>query len=178
MKPSTTWRSATLLGSVVVMAVASLLAHAAGAAEGEGVGEAAEHASSITPLFVGPLGALVLLGLVRLVRRRSLGPAWFVILPPLAFGLQELAERGLDSHMIEPSALVAALVQVPFALLAYALARVLRAAFVQVARFLTAPRSLPRVRTAAMSWPRSTRSVALVPVLAGNNRGRAPPRLR
>lgn len=173
-----TWRSGTLLaGSLVLMGVASVVTHLAGPAEAEGVSEASEHATAILPPLVGPLLALGLVGLARLGRRQALGPIWFLILPPLAFVLQELGERGLGSHMVEPGLLATALVQPPFALLAYALARLLRAAAIRVARFLRSPRRAPRPRVATVAWPRLTLSVALAPAVAGAHRGRAPPNL-
>jgi hypothetical protein len=179
MKGLPTWRTGALLASSLgVMAAASVATHLAGPAEAEGVSEAAEHAAALLPPVLGPFLALALLGLVRLARGRSLGPGWYLLLPPLAFGLQELAERGVNTQMVEPGVLAAALVQVPFALLAYLFARLLRAAVVRVARFLSAPRSTPRVRVAPVTWPRSTRSIARVPALAGAHRGRAPPYLR
>ena len=132
----------------------------------------------LLPPVVGPLVALGLLGLVRLVRGRSLGPAWYLLLPPLAFGIQELVERGVNAQMVEPGVLAAALVQVPFVLLAYLLARLLRAAVVRAARVLSAPQSTPRVRGSAISWPKPTLAPAPAFATAGAHRGRAPPHLR
>lgn len=179
MKALPTWRTSALLASsLAVMAAASVATHSAGHPEVEGVGEAAEHAALVLPPVLGPLLALSLLALVRIVRGRSLGPVWFLLLPPLAFGLQELVERGVNAQMVEPSVLAAALVQVPFALLAYLLARLLRAAVARVARFLSAPRSVPRVRVAPVSWTRPTLTVAPAFAVTGAHRGRAPPNLR
>lgn len=174
-----TWRTGALLASSLgVMAAASVATHLAGPAEAEGVSEAAEHAAVILPPVLGPLLALGLLGLVRFVRGCSLGPAWYLLLPPLAFGLQELVERGVNAQMVEPGVVAAALVQVPFALLAYALARLLRAAVVRVARFLSEPRQVPRVRAARVSWAKPTLTVVPALAVAGGHRGRAPPILR
>jgi hypothetical protein len=179
MKGLPSWRTGTLLdSSLAVMAAASFVAHMTGPAEAEGVTEAAEHASAILPPLVGPLAALGLLGIIRLARRRSLGPIWFLLLPPLAFALQEIAERALDSRMIEPTIFATALVQVPFALVAYALARLLRAAVIRVVRFLRAPRGLPRIRVTSTWRPGQTLALALVPADGGVHRGRAPPHLR
>lgn len=132
----------------------------------------------VLPPVLGPVLALGLLGLFRFVRRRSLGPAWYLLLVPLAFGLQELVERGVNSQMVEPGVLAAALVQVPFALLAYLLARLLRAAVVRVAKFFTAPRSMRRVRLAPVSWAHLTITVAPAFAVPGSHRGRAPPNFR
>src|SRR5712691_8857877 len=76
--------SVILIASVVVMTAASMIAHLAG---GEGPsGEAAEHAERVGVLtVVGPLAALLLLGVVWLLRGRSLRPVWFLFMSPLAF---------------------------------------------------------------------------------------------
>ncbi len=49
----------------------------------------------LLPPLVGPLGGLLLIGAIRVARGRSLSAMWFFIVPPLAFGLQELAEQVL-----------------------------------------------------------------------------------
>lgn len=173
------WRPGALLASsLLVMAIASFATHLAGPGEAEAGGEAAEHAAFMLPPLIGPLAALAILGFVRLVRRRTLGPAWFVLLPPIAFGLQEVTERLVNGQMAEPSILATGLVQVPFALLAYFLARILRAAVIRVARFLSAPRALPRLRVGRPMWLASLTSVVHVPAVVGTHRGRAPPSLR
>lgn len=178
LKRFPTWRTGALLASsLAVMAIASVATHLAAPAEigGEAAEHAVEHATVILPPMVGPLAALALLGFVRLLRRRSLGPAWFLLLPPLAFGLQEVTERLVNGQMAEPGILAMAVVQVPFALLAYFLARILRAAIIRVGCFLATPRVLPRLRVAGPSWLASPLTVAHVPAVLGAHRGRAPP---
>lgn len=103
-------------------------------------GEAAHHgerASFLTnqlPTIAGVLAVLVLVGLVRAARhahRRRPSrpvPAWvFVCLSPLAFLGQELAEfaSGTEALTLGPHLLLGLLLQLPFALAAYALARAL-----------------------------------------------------
>lgn len=174
-----TWRTGALLASsIVVMAFASFATHLSGSGDAEATGEAAEHAAVMLPPVIGPLTTLLLVGFVRFIRRRSLGPAWFLLLPPLAFALQEVTERLVNGHMAEPSILATALIQVPFALLAYLLARILRAAVIRVARFLAMRQALPRLRLAGPSWLATPLVVALVPAAVGWHRGRAPPALR
>lgn len=173
------WRTATLVASsLAVMYVGSVATHLAAPGEGDAGREAAEHVAVTLPPLFGPLAALALLGLVRAARRQSLGPAWYLLLPPLAFGLQELTERLVNGQMPEPTILAIALVQVPFALVAYLLARLLRGAVLRVARFLTTPSDLPRPRLAGPSWPAAPLSFVHVPTLVGAHRGRAPPTLR
>lgn len=157
------------------MAVASVVTHLAGPGEVDAGRGAAEQATVILPPMVGPLVALGLLGFIRLVRRRSLGPVWFLVLPSLAFGLQELTERFVNGQMAEPTILVTALIQVPFALIAYLVARLFRAAVIRVARFLAGSRTLPRPQIPTPSWPAASLSLVQVRAHVGANRGRAPP---
>ena len=75
---------------------------------------------AFAPLFLGLLGALALVGVVR--RGRSPSPLAFAALPPLAFVVQEHAER-LELVVAEPAFLVGLLLQLPFALAALVAAR-------------------------------------------------------
>jgi len=72
------------------------------------------------PLFVGVLGAIALVGVLR--RGRTASPIVFAALPPLAFTVQEHAER-LQPLFTEPAFLVGLLLQLPFALAALVAAR-------------------------------------------------------
>ena len=157
------------------MVVASVVTHLAGSGEGDAGREAAEQAGVILPPLVGPLAALGLLGVMRFLRRRPLGPVWFLVLPSLAFGVQELTERLVNGQMAEPTILVAALVQIPFALAAYLLARLFRAALIRVVRFLASPRALPRPSISTPSWPAPSLSLVQLRSHVGAHRGRAPP---
>lgn len=90
------------------------------------------------PLAFGVAGAIALatLGWTALDAARGcppgpLPPAAFAMLPPLAFGLQELTERwlavgGVPWWMVEqPTFRIGLLLQLPFGLVAYALTRTL-----------------------------------------------------
>lgn len=177
-----------LVATVLVMVVGSIVTHLAAAGEPSGAvgaeaGEAAEHGAILVPPVVGPLGALLLLGLVWLVRRRSLGAAWFLLLPPGAFGIQELTERLVHSGSLslvggEPSLLASLLVQLPFAILAFVLARLLRAAIRRVVAFLKVPRTVPALRAAVTAWPLPPLTLPSRWALASPHSGRGPPHLR
>ena len=183
-------RSSVLLvaASVLVMVLASVMTHLAAAGEASGAagreaGEAAERGAVLVPPVVGPLGALLLLGLVWLIRRRTLGPAWFLLLPPVAFAIQELTERLSHAQSLplaggEPSLLAAFLVQVPFAILAFFLARLLRAAIRRVVELLHMPRTAPSLRAATLGWPLPPLALPDRWALAGAHSGRGPPDLR
>ena len=175
-------RAILLLASVMVMFAASLATHIAGEPPG-GTGESAEQAVAIVPPLVGPIGALLVLGAIRRLRRRAIGAAWFLLLPSAAFGIQELAERlthaeSLPGGISEPSLLAALLVQLPFGLVAFVLARLCLTAVRRVARFLVTARPWPRATVARPAWPLPIVSLAYVPATTGAHRGRAPPRLR
>jgi hypothetical protein len=72
------------------------------------------------PLVLGLLGAVAVAGVVR--RGRTASPLVFAALPPLAFTVQEHAER-LQLVATEPAFLVGLLLQLPFALAALVTAR-------------------------------------------------------
>jgi hypothetical protein len=174
LRPS---RSGVLLfASVVVMAAASIATHLAGA--GGAPGEAAEHAEHVVvPTVVGPLGALALLGAIWLLRGRALRPAWFLVLPPAAFAMQELAERLTQGPETEPSLLATALTQLAFALLAFLLAHAILGAVRRVVRFLAVASRRTRRPVPAPAWPTTFASVAKLPAPPGAHLGRAPPYL-
>jgi hypothetical protein len=90
------------------------------------------------PLLFGMLAALIAVGFGAAVvdsarrRRTQPVPAWaFALLPPLGFAMQEFVERWLAGSnlpwwmVMQPTFRVGLLLQLPFALLAYALARLL-----------------------------------------------------
>jgi hypothetical protein len=134
------------------------------------------------PLLFGILAALITIGLGAAVvdsarrRRTQPVPAWaFALLPPLGFALQEFLERWLAGGnvpwwmVMQPTFRVGLLLQLPFALLAYGLARLLLraarevgAAFVgkplAVAQFPLAPIAipavpcLPRISALVLGW--------------------------
>jgi hypothetical protein len=177
-----------LVATVLVMVAASVVTHLAAAGEASGAvgaegGEGAAQGAVLVPPVLGPLGALLLLGVAWLVRRRALRPAWFLLLPPAAFGLQELAERLFHAESLplvgpEPSLLATLLVQLPFAVLAFVLAHLLRAAIRRVVEFLKVPTTAPVLRAAVPAWPLPPLAPPNFWALAGEHLGRGPPQLR
>lgn len=182
--------------AVPLIATGSMSAHALGSVlfGGHGHEHGAEEVARTSggylaqlPILLGVLAALGLAGLgVRMFRARRRGthgvaPLWFLLLPPLSFALQELAERLLHaesapfSAVREPAFLAALLLQLPFGLLAYLLARFLLAIAEDVGGLLS--------RHAA--FPQACRSVLLPvplmaarprrPVLASGQSERGPP---
>jgi hypothetical protein len=107
------------------------------------------------PLVFGVSGALALVGLgaavadaARSRHARELPAAAFALLPPLAFALQELLELSLHTGtfgwraFLAPTFLPGLALQLPFALLAYVLARLLLRAAVRVGLALARGRVL------------------------------------
>ena len=158
------------------MAAASIATHLIGA---QASGEAAEHAEHavVVPTFVGPLGALLLLGVVWLLHRRAFRPVWFLLLPPAAFAIQEIAERFLLGPEAEPSLLATVLIQLPFALLAFVAARFVLTVVRRVVRLLTAGPRRSRPRMTAPAWPTVQFSIPPLRLSDGAHQGRAPPDL-
>lgn len=107
-------------------------------------------------------------------------PAWaFALLPPLAFALQETLELSLHTGtfawraVLAPTFVPGLLLQLPFALLVYLVARVLLRAAERIGRALVRPVARPE-RTPAFSA-----ALLAPPVrpLAGRRLARAPPRV-
>jgi hypothetical protein len=180
------------------MAAGSLAAHSlsyvfVAARSGEGAPEAAERAgkgsASYLVLVIGVLAATAVVAVAaRLLRRRrgrargEVSPWFFFVLPPLAFVLQELAERALHAESfpfhaaLEPRFLVGLLLQVPFGLLALLVARALLRVVERLVRALARPRA--RLRRAPVSWPlRKTCDLPRIPALALGYPQRGPPAL-
>jgi hypothetical protein len=147
MKPRTMSRLAWLL-SVPLMVAGSLSAHAVAyrLAYSDPRSRASELAASghryldHVPLLVGIVCALVLVGIALEANRAFRGAgalrasAWpFAILPPLGFALQEHLERLLHDGVfpfgavLDPTFRTGLLLQLPFALAAYLVARLLLA---------------------------------------------------
>lgn len=125
---------------------------------------------AFAPLFLGVLGAVAVVGAVRRGRVRS--PLAFAALPPLAFVVQEHAER-LELVVAEPAFLIGLVLQLPFALAALVAAR----AFLGVAdRVIDALVVRPQTRRAtATAAPATVVDVLRVTLLAGSRSSRAPP---
>ena len=188
-RPPLPRRALLAIGLLLVTLIASAVTHLAGTglASGEGAGETVEAAappSTILPVVLGPLGSMVVLAAIWLARGRSLSSWWFVLVPPLAFGLQEASERLFDAGSLpfggaEPSLAASLLTQLPFALLAVLLARLFRAAVRKVVAFLRARRHWPRGRfSTGRSWTSPPVFWPSLATPAGVHLGRAPPLLR
>jgi hypothetical protein len=125
---------------------------------------------AFAPLFFGLLGALALVGVVRRGRTRS--PLAFAALPPLAFVVQEHAER-LQLVVTEPAFLVGLALQLPFALAALVAARAFLGLADLVADALGSAPDLPR--PAALTPPLDVVHVPRLSPLAFSRSSRAPP---
>ena len=170
-------RASVLLGtSIAIMAAASIATHLIGA---QASGEAAEHTEHAVsaPTFIGPLGALLLLGVVWLLHRRALRPVWFLLLPPAAFVIQEIAERFLLGPEAEPTLLTTVLMQLPFAVLAFVVAQVVLTVVRRVVHLLTAVPHRSRPRVVVATWPIARLSIPPLALPQGAHQGRAPPDL-
>ena len=148
-----------------------LAAHAAAYALAGGDADASH---GYLPLAQAAVCALLALGLVAAtLAARAGAPARphalaFALAPPLAFLLQETAERGF-ALPLEPVVLLGLALQLPFAALAYLAARLLLRA---AAALVSAPR--PRLRPArpVHAWPCVS---APRPALLLARHGRGPP---
>jgi hypothetical protein len=153
--------------------------------------EAHHHAGGLLthlPPVAGLALAFVLVGLVAFVRsrrrlgRRDAGIGTFFLLPILGFALQEAIERvvhveSFPFHAVnEPRVLVGLLLQVPFGVAAYLLARLVVSTIRRVVRTLTA--GIRLARTAGETSQTAAREVAWRPriaILATGHSGRGPP---
>jgi hypothetical protein len=141
------------------------------------------------PLACGIGAALLVSGLflhgqdVSAGRRPVVGPGAlyrFAALPPLAFALQEHLEQLLHTGSItgvalEPTFMLGLALQLPFALAAYLLARLLLGLAERVGGALTRSVSARRVASAAPRLPRFAPVPLRVPALAGGHAERGPP---
>jgi len=146
---------------------------------------------SYIPLACGFAGALFVLALARrvtLARRGVAGPrpsaAWFAAVPVLTFFLQEHLERLISEGgfpwgaVLEPTFLPGLLLQLPMALLAYALVRLLLRGAEALGHALAKPLpQLPLLRPLFIPAPAEADAGPRKPVLALRCAGRAPPRL-
>jgi hypothetical protein len=179
-----------------VMAAGSLAAHALSylflsARAAEGGAEVSERSStgsaSNLVLFLGVGAAMAIVAAALLVvgrRRRGAGvsPWLFFLLPPLAFALQELAERLLHAEAfpfqaaLEPRFLLGLLLQLPFGLLTLLVARALLRVVRRLVRALVRTRT-PRLQ-GSVSWsPLQAIVLPRIPALALGYPQRGPPTL-
>lgn len=180
-----------------LMTAGSLVSHSlsylfVSARAAEGGGEASERAStgsgSYLVLFLGILAATAVVAagarllLDRPPQRGSRVSPWlFFVLPPLAFALQEFAERLLHAEAfpfhaaLEPRFLLGLLLQLPFGLLALLLAR----ALLHVVERLVGALAHARRRSASTtSWSlRQACDLPRIPALALGYQERGPPAL-
>jgi hypothetical protein len=152
-------------------------------------GHAYMGSGAYLPMLLGMIFAAELVGLggvlVAGIARRPQRPvaAWaFALLPILAFTLQELLERWLSSSsfpwwmVLQPAFRVGVLLQLPFALAAYLLARLLLRTAVTVGRALRG--ALPPARPTGRSpgWVVLEACSPALGALASGHSGRGPPR--
>jgi hypothetical protein len=132
------------------------------------------------------VAALLLVWLCRLWLARGarrVGAAVFLVLPPLAWTLQELSERLLGSESapfagaLEPSFLLGLLLQLPFGLAAYLFARVLFAVAVRVLRLGARPPAVAHRDVPHEIPPFSARGLKRLGTLASGRSSRGPPLL-
>ena len=133
------------------------------------------------PQFLAICVALVAFSLALRVTGRFHGrpAAWpFALVPPLAFGAQELIERlvaGLPAHAVfEPAVYVGLVAQIPIAIAAWLAARAMLRVADEASSVLAAPASVSAVRAVvSLAGPASSPRRR---VLAFDHLGRAPPR--
>jgi hypothetical protein len=174
------------------MAAGSFGAHALGLAlagsHDESLSERGSEPAGLLGLLPVVAGITLALALVALLvsvrggRRRGVSAAWFFVLPPVAWALQELAERLIHaeafpfSTVTEPKFLLGLLLQVPFGLLALVVALLLRRVAVELGRIMGGgDRLLAAVRGPELSFPPSRLALPLYPVLASGRSERGPP---
>jgi hypothetical protein len=127
---------------------------------------------AFAPLLIGVLAALALVGAFRRTHGRQT-PLVFAALPPLAFVVQEHAER-LELVVTEPAFMVGLALQLPFALAALVAARAfLGLADLIVEAFAARPPRLRRARQAPA--PVASAETPRPSFLAGSRLSRAPP---
>src|SRR5450755_653959 len=125
----------------------------------------------------------VLAGCVRRSLRRPV-PAWaFALLPMLGFTLQEFFERWLSGSsfpwwmVLQPTFRVGLLLQLPFALVAYMVARLLLRAADRVGRRLRGPAGRFGLGFVSLTWVVRDFCSPRLGALASGHAGRGPPRL-
>jgi hypothetical protein len=151
-------------------------------------GHAYMGSGAYLPMLLGMIFAAELVGLggvlVAGVARRPQRPvpAWaFALLPILAFTLQELLERWLSSSsfpwwmVLQATFRAGLLVQLPFALAAYLLARLLLRTAVAVGRALRGAAPLGRPTSRPLGWVVLEAFSPALGALAGGHAGRGPP---
>jgi hypothetical protein len=191
-------RGLTAWGATLVLAVAGTqAAHAIGyriVAPDHGRREQLLSASGHGYLSYAPLalalGFAILAALLALEARAALSRsasrpcAWvFLLVAPVVFTVQEHLERLVHdgtlplTATLEPAFQVGLVLQVPFALASYALARALLSAARTLGRLLGSPRRPRRQLAPVLSVPRGDARVPRVAALALGYGERGPPHL-
>ena len=143
---------------------------------------------SYWPLVCGVVGGVLLVGfvagMVSSARRRGPRPlpAWaFALLPLVGFTVQEFTERWLAGSnfpwwmVLQPTFRIGLAFQLPFALLAFLLARLLLRAAEQVVRALRGRTERPKPLAALPRWFALTVWPPRVAALADGHAVRGPP---
>lgn len=147
-------------------------------------------AAAYVPMLLGAVFAVELVGAgwvcagsVRRTLQRPV-PAWaFALLPVLGFTLQEFLERLMSGAplpwwmVLQPTFRVGLLLQLPFALVAYLIARLLLRAAQRVGRVLRGGVARPRIVAVSHRWVVLEVCSPRRGALAGGHSGRGPPRL-
>jgi hypothetical protein len=118
---------------------------------------------------------------IRPASRPGIPPSWFVVLPPVAFAIQELLERVLHAEAVlfnpvhEPAFLAGLALQLPFGALAYLVARALVGVGTRLARVLAAGAPALRPPRAPAGSAPEPAVRPRIPVLALGHSVRGPP---
>ena len=174
-------KSALLAFSLPLAATGTLAGHAAGYALTGGSRYAVHGYLAFAPQFLAVCVAVLLAAFALRAGGRLQGrpsPWVFAILPPVAFLVQEVAERvlaGLPAHAVFEQAVYAGLAaQAPIALLAYLTARALVRVADETADAVALPAPAPHaVSLLPIAVPATELRAA---PLAHGRLGRAPPR--
>jgi len=177
-----------LAGTEVAHAIAYRIVYPEAAVRWRVLAETGHGYLGYAPVCFGIAGALMLVGLAAgagdVVRGRGAGkvPPWaFGLLPLAGFTLQEFLERwlangGFPWWMVEqPTFRIGLALQLPFAVAAYVLARLLlRAADLAVLALRGVAVSFTTFGD-CRSWQPLTAATVQLPVLAAGHAGRGPP---
>jgi hypothetical protein len=178
-------RLTALVASLPLIGGGSLIAHDL-AYRLVGGGGAYQHTHAYltrAPTVLAILLGFSLAALAVALRHSELhlrAPAWvFALAPPVAFAAQEHLERAVQGQptagtALEPTFALGLVLQLPFALLAYVVARILFRAVAIVVRMFAARR--PRLRPTPLARP-VYRFSAPRPALARGFSSRGPPAL-
>ncbi len=140
------------------------------------------------PFALGVCGAVVLVSLASVVvggvrrRRHAPVPAWaFAFLPVVGFVLQELVERMAAGAsfpwwmVLQPTFRVGVLLQLPFALVVFVVARLLLRVAERVAAVFRGEVPEPRRLADTLAWFAVVARPLRIAVLAEGHAGRGPP---